>query len=198
MIIAVEGIKAARDKDDNDNDPGSNGDKKGKTSFERKASSSSTKQQEWTFEEEPSQHTEANHVDEAKSAISTDEESSMTLSDEEQHPIEENAPSSQNQGTLLVDATCAPADIAYPTDLNLLNEARKKLESIIDTLHEPVIGREPKPCTYREKARKQYLPVSKKRRPGRKTIRKAIGQQLRYVEHVLKRLVKLSSIYNCW
>ncbi len=28
-----------------------------------------------------------------------------------------------NQGKLLLDATCAPADIAYPTDLSLLNEA---------------------------------------------------------------------------
>lgn len=30
-----------------------------------------------------------------------------------------------NQGKLLLDATCAPADIAYPTDFRLLNEARK-------------------------------------------------------------------------
>lgn len=42
-----------------------------------------------------------------------------------------------NQGVLLLDATCAPADVAYPTDLNLLNEAREKLEEIIDTLHAP-------------------------------------------------------------
>src|SRR5699024_209808 len=31
-----------------------------------------------------------------------------------------------NQGKLLLDATCTPADIAYPTDLGLLNEAREK------------------------------------------------------------------------
>lgn len=30
-----------------------------------------------------------------------------------------------NQGKLLLDATCAPADIAYPTVFCLLNEARK-------------------------------------------------------------------------
>jgi len=45
-----------------------------------------------------------------------------------------------NQGTLLLDATCAPADIAYPTDITLLNEAREKLETIIDALHEPHVG----------------------------------------------------------
>ncbi|WP_408635065.1 hypothetical protein [Paenibacillus phocaensis] len=38
-------------------------------------------------------------------------------------------PEQPNQGTLLVDATCAPADVAYPTDLNLLNEARDKNRS---------------------------------------------------------------------
>ncbi len=31
----------------------------------------------------------------------------------------------ENQGTLLLDATCAPADIHYPTDLWLLNETRE-------------------------------------------------------------------------
>jgi len=30
-----------------------------------------------------------------------------------------------NEGELLLDATCAPADIAYPTDLSLLNQARE-------------------------------------------------------------------------
>lgn len=30
-----------------------------------------------------------------------------------------------------MDATCVPADIRYPTDLSLLNEAREKTEAII-------------------------------------------------------------------
>ena len=29
-----------------------------------------------------------------------------------------------NRGKLIIDATCAPADISYPTDLGLLNQAR--------------------------------------------------------------------------
>ena len=36
---------------------------------------------------------------------------------------------------MLLDASCTPADIAYPTDLGLLNEAREKLEHIINILH---------------------------------------------------------------
>ena len=36
-----------------------------------------------------------------------------------------------NEGTLTLDATCAPANIRYPQDVSLLNEAREKLETII-------------------------------------------------------------------
>ena len=38
----------------------------------------------------------------------------------------------KNRGTLILDATCAPQNIAYPQDINLLNEARENLESMID------------------------------------------------------------------
>ena len=44
----------------------------------------------------------------------------------------------QNRGKLIVDATCAPADISYPTDLNLLNKARQFTEKVIDILYELV------------------------------------------------------------
>ena len=98
-----------------------------------------------------------------------------------------------NQGVLLLDATCAPADMAYPTDLNLLNEAREKLEGIIDTLHAPFVGQEKKPRTYRQKARKAFLSVAKKRRAGSKVIHKAIGQQLRYVKRNLQTIEFLAA-----
>ena len=45
---------------------------------------------------------------------------------------ESNLP--KNRGKLILDATCAPADISYPTDLGLLNAARKHTEKIIDSL----------------------------------------------------------------
>ncbi|MCL1914435.1 MAG: NAD(P)H-dependent oxidoreductase [Eubacteriaceae bacterium] len=35
-----------------------------------------------------------------------------------------NPPGKPNKGTLLLDATCAAADIAFPQDINILNEAR--------------------------------------------------------------------------
>lgn len=91
----------------------------------------------------------------------------------------------KNQGKLLVDATCTPADVAYPTDLNLLNKAREKAEKIIDILHSARTDGAPKPRTYRKKARKQYLAVARRKRPGRKKVRKAIGQQLRFLRRDL-------------
>ncbi|MBS4054436.1 MAG: IS5 family transposase [Thermaerobacter sp.] len=97
----------------------------------------------------------------------------------------------KNQGKLFLDATCAPADIRYPTDISLLNEAREKQEGIIDTLHEPLKGKMKKPRTYRKKARKQYLMAAKTRKPKRKQIRKGIGQQLRYVARNMKTIDKL-------
>jgi IS5 family transposase len=43
-----------------------------------------------------------------------------------------------NRGKLILDATCAPADISYPTDLGLLNKARLQTEKIIDSLYKTV------------------------------------------------------------
>jgi len=90
-----------------------------------------------------------------------------------------------NKGKLLLDATCAPADIRYPTDLSLLNEAREKTEKMIDTLYNQELGLAKKPRTYRKRARRDYLKIAKQRKPHVKTIRKAIGKQLGYLRRNL-------------
>jgi hypothetical protein len=93
----------------------------------------------------------------------------------------------KNRGHLILDATCAPADIRYPTDLSLLNEAREKLEAIMDILYKALP--EPpkrKPRNYRINARKDYLKAAKARKLTKKAIHKAIGKQLRYVKRDLK------------
>jgi len=54
-----------------------------------------------------------------------------------------------------------PADITYPTDLKLLNDAREKTETIIDHLHACRATPKKKPRTYRQKARQAYLRVAK-------------------------------------
>lgn len=95
-------------------------------------------------------------------------------------PDDDDAPEPPNEGTLTVDATCAPQNIRYPFDLSLLNQARENLEGMIDELHEQTGGE--KPRTYRRRARKEYLNVARKKRKTPKEIRKAIRKQLNYIK----------------
>ncbi|SCZ76341.1 transposase [Acidaminobacter hydrogenoformans] len=68
------------------------------------------------------------------------------------------------QGKLILDATCAPSDIRFPTDLRLLKEALEKLEDMIDALHAPDISVAAKHRTYHNRARKDYLSNEKQRK----------------------------------
>ncbi|MDP8936030.1 MAG: IS5 family transposase [Cyanobacteriota bacterium] len=99
---------------------------------------------------------------------------------------------SPNRGKLIVDATCAPADISYPTDLGLLNGARVHTEKIIDILYKPLKDQIPKkPRTYRNLARKDYLLIAKQRRPSRNKKRQAIKKQLQYIKRNLAHIEQL-------
>ncbi|TLM99895.1 IS5 family transposase [bacterium] len=100
----------------------------------------------------------------------------------------------ENQGKLILDATCAPADIRYPTDFSLLNEAREKLDGIIDIVHNALGKPGRRPRTYRRIARKAYLSIVRNRKPGKKAIRKAIGKQLRYVRRNLDAVERLLAV----
>ena len=104
--------------------------------------------------------------------------------DEENRKNDPPTDGSANRGTLMIDATCAPADIRYPTDLGLLNEGREKLEGIVDTLWEDH-GQGVKPRTYRKQARKAFLRVEKQRKHPKNALRKAIGKQLRFMRRDL-------------
>ena len=100
---------------------------------------------------------------------------------------ESNPPS--NSGTMIVDATCAPSQIKYPQDTELLNEAREITEKVIDELHVPGSGK--KPRTYRKRARKQYLHIARSKKRTAKKVRKAISQQLSYIKRNLKTIENL-------
>jgi len=116
-----------------------------------------------------------------KPASPANEEAIAKLESEKE---EKKRVESANKGQLLLDASCAPADIRYPTDLSLLNQAREQTEAIIDDLYKQV-DLEQKPRTYRQQARKRYLQVAKQRRASHKVMRKAIRTQLGYVRRNL-------------
>ena len=93
---------------------------------------------------------------------------------------------------MIVDATCAPADISYPTDLGLLNKARVHTEKIIDILYKHIKEKtHKKPRTYRNLARKDYLLIAKQRRPSRPKKRQAIKKQLQYIKRNLAHIEQL-------
>jgi len=100
-----------------------------------------------------------------------------------------------HEGKLIVDATACPQDIAYPTDLNLLNDARKKSEELIDVLYKPHIHLT-KPRTYRKVARKDYLHTAQKKVKTKKEIRKALRKQLNYLNRNLKSIDVLLDAYQ--
>lgn len=102
----------------------------------------------------------------------------------------QDPPPPANKGELKIDATVAPQKIAWPTDLNLLNEARENTEAMIDALCKER-GLKKKPRTYRKLARKAYLAVIRKKKRTRREIRKAIGQQLRYLRRNLRTIHRL-------
>jgi hypothetical protein len=98
---------------------------------------------------------------------------------------------SENDGVLKIDATCTPADIRFPTDLSLLDEARRDTEKLIDILYPYCHGMNKKPRTYRIKARQQFLAVIRKRKKSEREIQKAIGKQLRYLRRNLSSIKEM-------
>lgn len=100
-----------------------------------------------------------------------------------------------HKGKLICDATACPQDIAYPTDLNLLNDARMKSEELIDNLYDPRRHTE-KPRTYREIARKEYLHTAQKKVKSKKEIRKALRKQLGYLRRNINSIHKLLDDYD--
>jgi len=96
---------------------------------------------------------------------------------------EENESETDNAGTLILDATCAPQNIAFPQDINLLNECRERIEHIIDSIC--YTYNETKPRTYRNVARRDYLRLARRKKRSGKKIRKAIKQQLQYIRRDL-------------
>lgn len=102
---------------------------------------------------------------------------------ESANAIDANTPSDEveNLGTMILDATCSPSKIRYPQDFSLLNEAREKLENMIDYFHHTYHPWE-KPRTYRRRARDEYLSYARTKKRTEKKTRFIIRRQLGYVK----------------
>lgn len=132
-----------------------------------------------------------NKINERISKIKQDLEEKETKkkqNNNENHP--EKQQEITHKGSLITDATACPQDIAFPTDIDLLNDAREKSEDLIDILFEVSLMQK-KPRNYREKARKEYLKVAQKKSKTRKDIRTALKQQLSYLGRNIRSIEKI-------
>jgi hypothetical protein len=100
------------------------------------------------------------------------------------------------KGKLLMDATVAPQNITFPTDLKLLDAARIKSEELIDKLYKSSLHGHTKVRTYRQIARKAFLNTAKKKQKSNKEIYKSNGQQLRYLKRNLGHIDTLLAAYT--
>ena len=75
----------------------------------------------------------------------------------------------ENAGTMILDATCAPQNISFPQDVNLLNEASENMEGIACDLCRS--SGHCAPRMYRRNARKDYLNLARCKKRAVKNIR---------------------------
>ena len=129
----------------------------------------------------------------AQKALGEEKKASEQKASSKDNDDDPGSTSGSNRGKLLVDATCTPADITFPTDLKILNTCREKSEEIIDILHRPLKGKQKKPRTYRKRARKEYLLAAKSKKLSKSKRRKALRKQLGYLRRNLKSIDKLSN-----
>ena len=99
--------------------------------------------------------------------------------------------SDDNQGSLIIDATVAPANIKYPTDIDLLNKSREHLEKAISLLWNELPHKGHMLPYNKKSARRSFLNLSKSKKWAKRKVLKAISEQLRYIELASKRLDEL-------
>jgi IS5 family transposase len=118
---------------------------------------------------------------------------SATTTKSESNTSEPEEPSERHlRGKLLLDATCASADITYPADIGIVNQARLQVKKIVDILYKPIKDKfKNKPRTYRNQARKDYLAIAKQRRASRSKKKTALKKQIQYLKRNLSHIEKL-------
>ena len=95
---------------------------------------------------------------------------------------EATSDSNDNQGSLIIDATVVPANIKYPTDIDLLNKSREHLEKAISLLWNEVPHKGHMLPYNKKSARRSFLNLSKSKKWAKRKVLKAISEQLRYIE----------------
>jgi hypothetical protein len=129
----------------------------------------------------------------SRKAIEEVKKASENKSSSKNNDDDPGGASGSNRGKLIIDATCTPADITFPTGLKMLNTCREKSEEIIDILHLPLKGKQKKKRTYRKKARREYLVAARSKKLSNSKRRKALRKQPGYIKRNLRTISQLST-----
>lgn len=132
----------------------------------------------------------------AEKSDDDDDDTNASPPDKEESPNQESETEQielpMNHGHLILDATCVPADIRFPTDLGILNEAVENLWRMEKQLR---AGKKvPKIAKKKQKtARNAYLSIVRQKRPRKKKIQNAIRTQLECLEYLNTRVLNYGS-----
>lgn len=97
-----------------------------------------------------------------------------------------------HKGSLKIDATCADAEVRYPTDIDLLHDGCKVIHRYIHTLCErfSLVA----PSTHNKAARSAYLEVIKLKKRSKKVIRTGKSLLLTYLIRDLRSFINLIAV----
>ena len=110
----------------------------------------------------------------------TGEKENPTVPQEDTKSVVTMPASKKKETALSIDATCNPANAKYPIDFDLLNDARKATEAIIDRICKK--EKVDKPRTYKKVLQKEVKDLSKKKKRTEDDIKTVIEHLLNSIE----------------
>lgn len=112
--------------------------------------------------------------------------------DSDNHFIDSNGV--EHRGSLKIDATCADAEVRYPTDIDLLHDGCKVINRYTDKLCKGfALAR---PISHYQEARSAYLEVIKRKRKPRSLIRQGKNLLLNYLIRDVRSFINLIAVHG--
>ena len=102
------------------------------------------------------------------------------------HPKDQASSSSdlKHAGVMKIDATCTPAEVRYPTDINLLEDGSRLINRVIEKISKAT-GNKPLD-TNRKKTRECFVYYTKKKHKGKRLRKSTKRQMIHYLSEDLK------------
>lgn len=100
----------------------------------------------------------------------------------------------EHKGDMKIDATCSDAEVRYPTDIDLLNDASRVLNRYINKICSKFSLT--CPVAYAKQSRKAYLEVIKHKKKSKKMINNCKSKMIAYLSRDIRSLTELVAIHG--